>query len=117
MKKWFLILLLITTNGFAQIAKPNVCAEDVSKLCSNLLSQSEVASCVRENKNKLTGECRKLIFGAEDNARATHKNCRDDAKKFCNQFLTTESNLFDCLLKNRKQLKLKCRKSIDKVMN
>ena len=117
MRKCFLILLLITTNGFAQFAKPNVCAEDVSRLCSNLLSQSEVASCVRVNKNKLTGECRKLIFGAEDNARATHKNCREDAKIFCNQFLTNESSLFDCLLKNRKQLTLKCRKSVDKVMN
>ncbi len=117
MKNCFLFLLLISFNGFAQIAKPNVCAEDVSRLCSNLLSQSEVASCVRLNKNKLTGECRKLILGAEDNARATHKNCRGDAKEFCHQFLANESSLFDCLLKNRKKLALRCRKSIDKVIN
>ena len=117
MKIAFLVLLLTSSNGFAQIAKPNVCAEDVSRLCSNLLSQSEVASCVRMNKKKLTGECRKLIFGAEDNAYSTHENCRNDAKKYCSQFITTESNLFECLLKNRKKLSLKCRKSFDKVIN
>ena len=117
MKKLVLILSLISLSAFAQIGKPHVCAEDVQKLCSNQLSQGEVASCVRVNKDKLTGECRKLIFGAEDNARATHKNCREDAKKFCAKIVTSEGNLFECLLKNRKQLSLSCRKSIDKVIN
>lgn len=117
MKKLVLILSLMSSSVFAQMGKPHVCAEDVRKLCSNQLSQGEVASCVRVNKDKLTGECRKLIFGAEDNARATHKNCRDDAKKFCEKVVISEGNLFECLLKNRKQLTLKCRKSIDKVIN
>lgn len=107
----------MSLNAFAQMAKPHVCAEDVRKLCSDQMSQGEVASCVRVNKNKLTGECRKLIFGAEENARATHQNCRDDAKKFCEKVVTSEGNLFECLLKNRKQLSLNCRKSIDQVIN
>lgn len=117
MKKLIIIFSLISMNAVAQVGKPHVCAEDVQKLCSNLLTQSEVASCVRLNKDKLTGECRKLIFKAEENARATHQNCRVDALKLCGKVVTNEAHLFDCLLKNRKQLTLNCRKSIDKVIN
>lgn len=117
MKTLFLLYLLIPINSFSQIEKPHVCAEDLQKLCSTQLSQGEVASCMRLNKNKLTGECRKMIFGAEDNARAIHKYCRNDAKKLCEKLVRDEGHLFECLLKNRKRLSLNCKKSIDKIVN
>jgi hypothetical protein len=116
--KTFLLLTLITSNiAIAQIAKPNVCAEDVRRLCSGKLEQVEVASCVRVNKEKLTGECRKLIFGAEDNARAFYNNCKGDVKKLCTKAMTGQAALFECLLANRKNLSLNCKKSVDKVVN
>lgn len=116
--KTFLLLILISSNGaYAQIAKPNICAEDVLRLCSGKLTQEEVASCVRINKNKLTGECRKQIFGAEDNARAFYNNCKGDVKKLCTKAMTGQAALFECLLSNRKNLSLNCKKAVDKVVN
>jgi hypothetical protein len=116
--KTFLLLISLSSSGvYAQMAKPNVCAEDVRKLCSDKITQEEVASCVGINKKKLTGECRKLIFGAEDNARAFHNNCKGDVKKLCTKAMTGQAALFECLLANRKNLSLNCKKSVDKVVN
>jgi hypothetical protein len=117
MKIFLLIILISSSSAYAQIAKPNVCAEDVRKLCSGKIEQAEVASCVRINKDKLTGECKKLIFGAEDNARAFYNNCTGDVKKLCTKAMTGQAALFECLLSNRKSLSLKCKKSVDKVVN
>lgn len=117
MKKFLLIFSLISFSAFAQVGKPNACAEDVGKLCAGKLTQEEVASCVRVNKNKLTGECRKLIFGAEENARAFHNNCKGDVKKICEKAMTGQAALFECLLVNRKKLSLNCKKSVDKIVN
>jgi hypothetical protein len=117
MKIFLLFILLSSSGAYAQIAKPNVCAEDVRKLCAGKLDQVEVASCVRVNKAKLTGECRKLIFGAEDNARAFYNNCKGDVKKLCTKAMTGQAALFECLLANRKNLSLSCKKSVDKVVN
>ena len=117
MKILLLFISISSSSAYAQIAKPNVCAEDVRKLCSGKLTQEEVASCVRINKNKLTGECRKVIFGAEDNARAFYNNCKGYAKKLCSKAMTGQAALFECLLVNRKNLSLNCKKSVDKIVN
>lgn len=110
-------MFLLSFSVGAQVGKPNACAEDVGKLCAGKLTQEEVVQCVKANKDKLTGECRKLIFGAEDNARAFHQNCKDDVKKICSHSMTGHAELFECLVRNHKKLSSKCQKSMDKVIN
>lgn len=56
--------ILITTLFFSSLGLANDCKKDAEKLCVGI-PKSGLATCIMKNRNSLSDECKKQVFGGQ----------------------------------------------------
>ncbi|XP_078482978.1 Golgi apparatus protein 1 [Ciona intestinalis] len=98
------------------------CQADYRTLCFNVQpGKAMVIECLRNNKDKVSHECRKELFEVEEEESldpkidfALMRTCKSDIKEWCFTHLEDgrPHEILDCLIHNKKKLQSQCRNLI-----
>ncbi|GAX78146.1 hypothetical protein CEUSTIGMA_g5588.t1 [Chlamydomonas eustigma] len=102
------------------------CKDDAANLCKDVKKGGgRVQACLRDHRLQLTWLCEEQLFRQEaedaDDVRLSVRlfnKCLPDKKKFCGQSLPGNSQVKDCLEKNRNQkgFSSECKEEIDQLI-
>lgn len=97
-------------KGAKGAKKAGPCEKDVASLCAGVeAGGGKIAKCLRDNKDKVSAECK-----AEwDHAKAAFKElkevCHEDYQKFCSDSKPGRHAVMKCMKKNKKNLSEACK--------
>lgn len=112
----FLVASFVSFSASAKFIDEGACKQDRETLCKDAADGRAAHKCMRDNKAKLSPECRAQL----ENARAEMKKhggsamkaCRADAVKLCKDLRGDHARIMQCMEDHKAELSPKCRKAI-----
>jgi hypothetical protein len=112
------VMLLLVSVAFAEQAKQQVakpCAGDIAKFCKGLKpGEGRIAKCLKDNKDKLSTECKAHVEKEKETLKEVNKACEDDVTMFC-AGVKPGAGLVKCLKEHKAELSSKCQEGMTKA--
>ncbi len=87
------------------------CHEDVKRLCGDVeKGEGRIRECIKENKDKLSEECRTRMEKGMEMHERIRKACAEDHKKLCGDKKGPEGR--KCMQSNRDKLSASCKSAM-----
>ncbi len=87
------------------------CEADTKKLCPDSKPGNERNACMQQHKNEVSPACREFFWRMvqlRNDAQATMRACRPDAKKLCKDVKQGGGKVLQCLQQHRSELSPEC---------
>lgn len=104
------IMLLFAVDIFAQPKNDGPCSTDREKFCKDVEPRAgKLLKCFRENKDKLSSECKAHIENMKEKAKETQEACHEDMQKFCKDEKPGGGRILKCMKQHADELSEKCK--------
>lgn len=117
----FLMVFVLSSPAFALEQEEGIksCKPDIEKFCNEVKpGEGRILQCLRENHDKLSGECKQQLAEAKEKMQEKMKqiqeNCKGDIEEFCKDVKPGEGRIMQCLKKNEDHLSNNCKSSLQK---
>lgn len=112
MNKYAIIfsLFFVSSFSYAQEKGEGPCAKDRETLCSGIEpGDGRVAKCMKENKEKLSTECKAHREKMKEVMKGVKEACQDDVEKFCGDVKKGGGLIMRCMKKHKAELSEGCK--------
>ncbi len=112
--KWISVLTLILSFHATSFAKSEkkagACEKDVATLCAGVEpGEGKIAKCLRENKEKVSTECKAEWEHAKAAFKELKEVCHEDYQKYCEDVKPGRGAVLKCMRKNKEKLSEACK--------
>lgn len=104
-------LMLVPGTAFAD----NPCSDDIKEYCGDVdPGEGRIEACLRENRKKLSKECKAHRRAVAKALGKAAKDCAEDYQAHCADVEPGEGRVLACMTKNKDQFSDKCQAQMDK---
>lgn len=97
----------------AAAAGGGACAADVAQLCSGVEhGDGRIAKCLRDNKDKVSAECKANHEKMKAAFKEVKEACHDDVEKFCSSVKGGKGRIMKCMKEHKEELSAGCKAEI-----
>ena len=91
------------------------CKPDIEKFCKGVKpGEGRILECLKENRERLTGECKQTMTEAKEKMKEFQEACKEDAEEFCKDVQPGEGRIMECLKKHEDHISKKCNNMLEK---
>lgn len=122
MKKWIVATLVVcfSTMSFAHEHEhgqggqgQGACAKDRETLCGNIEpGEGRVMKCMKENKDKLSAECKAQHEKMKKQMKDVSEACQEDVEKFCSDTKPGKGRIMRCMKEHKEELSAECKAEV-----
>ncbi|UXR63763.1 cysteine rich repeat-containing protein [Bdellovibrio bacteriovorus] len=112
MGKWIVVTVMLCFGmmSHAEEATSNACAKDRETLCGNVEpGAGRMMKCMRDNKDKLSAECKAHHAKMKSHMKAVKEACHDDVEKVCGDVQGGKGRIIKCMHDNKDKLSESCK--------
>ena len=92
------------------------CSEDIAKYCKDVTPcEGRIIDCLKENKSKLSDECKGKIEESQKRLEDAMRGCAADVEKFCKDVKPGGGRISKCLREHECELSSECKEKCDAV--
>lgn len=89
------------------------CAKDRETLCKGVeQGEGRIHKCMKENKEKLSAECKAHVESMKDKMKDMKEACHDDAEKFCGDVKHGHGRMMKCMSSHKDELSAACKETV-----
>ena len=108
--------LVLAISSFAFAHGDGPCAKDVQTLCPGIEpGDGRIAKCMRENKDKLSAECKAQKEKMKAAFKEVKEACQDDVEKFCGEMKPGRGRIMKCMKEHKEQLSPACKAEVEEM--
>lgn len=109
----FALIFSFANSAFASPAADqatNPCRNDAETLCPGVTpGEGRIIKCLRENKDKLSPECKAQHEKMKEAAAEMKDACQSDVQKFCSETPHGRGRVLKCLRKHKDEISEACK--------
>ncbi|MBX2989435.1 MAG: hypothetical protein KF802_16220 [Bdellovibrionaceae bacterium] len=110
MTKMLWMSLFFVGGMGAAVAADGPCAKDRETLCAGVdHGGGKIAKCLRDNKDKLSAECKAHWESMKEHMKDAREACHDDVSQFCGDVKPGRGAIMKCLKANKDKLSAACK--------
>lgn len=105
--------LVLGFASFAQAEGHGPCAKDRETLCAGIEpGGGAIAKCMKENKDKLSAECKAHVEAMKGQHKEVKEACHDDVEKFCADVKPGKGRIMKCMKEHKEELSAACKEEV-----
>ncbi|UOF02214.1 cysteine rich repeat-containing protein [Bdellovibrio reynosensis] len=114
-----IILVSALTLGLSSFAnahnheKHEACAKDRETLCAGMEPGKGLHKCMKENKEKLSAECKAHVETMKEHMKDMKDACQADKEKYCGNVEQGKGRIIKCMKENKDKLSAECKAEIE----
>ncbi len=108
------VSLAFSSYSFAE--GDGLCAKDKESLCKGVEhGQGRIMKCLKENKDKVSSECKAHMETMKEHAEDMKEACKEDRKKLCGEVKGHPKKVMKCMRENKDKLSAQCKSEIEEM--
>ncbi|WP_295905332.1 cysteine rich repeat-containing protein [uncultured Bdellovibrio sp.] len=111
-----LIVVCALVLGFGSLSmahEEGPCAKDRETLCAGVEhGGGAIAKCMKENKDKVSGECKAHMEKMKGHMKEMKEACHDDVEKFCADVKPGKGHMMKCMKEHKEELSASCKEEV-----
>ena len=109
----FTVLLSLATENQAITNWKGPCAPDVQKFCADVNpGGGRIVECLNAHAQDLSPACQERRAELKKEAKEIHKDCLDDAQKFCQNVKPGQGRILKCLIQHKSEISAQCQTAL-----
>jgi hypothetical protein len=88
------------------------CQRDIAKYCSGAQGQKQEMQCLKENKERLSPQCKRHIVQVMKAVKEAHQDCEPEIYTFCPGVKPGKGRIMKCLKAHKQELSPECKAGI-----
>lgn len=116
MGKWIVVTVMFCFGlvSHAEEGHSNACAKDRETLCGNIEpGEGRIMKCMRDNKDKLSTECKAQHEKMKSHMKGVKEACHDDVEKICGDVKAGKGRIIKCMHENKDKLSEGCKAEME----
>ncbi|UYL08270.1 cysteine rich repeat-containing protein [Bdellovibrio sp. SKB1291214] len=95
--------------------KAGPCAKDMDLLCPGVTPGPEMHKCMKDNRKKISKECKSKMGEMHKAMKGLHQACHEDAEKYCSDVEKGKGAVMKCMKEHKDELSQACKDKIENV--